>query len=652
MRSNLRLTIDEFSAVAIAAITVWLAGCSDSDTRSTNHADRAASDSPLSNHQSSGQEASAPRSTHQSPLHFTDITVTSGINFTMTCGKAPADEILEVNGGGLGLIDFDSDGDLDLFVANGATLADPEHGPGCRLYENLGKFQFNDITQQAKINVTRWANGVAIGDYDGDGFDDIFICCYGPNILLKNNGGKAFTDVTATAFPASEISNLKTQIPLWATSAAFGDIDNDGDLDLYVCNYLDFDHRNPPPRASYKNVQVMGGPHGLTPQNDILFENRGDGTFRDITRESNALAPRPSFGLNVVIVDVDDDGWQDITVANDSMPDFLFWNKSAGSSSPRFDEIGAISGMASNADGANQASMGMAIADLDANGLPDKFTTVFSSDVNALHLNITAKPGSGSKSASESASRSMPLFEDRAQKYGLAMISRPYLSWSCGFFDFDLDGDEDLFYVNGHVYPQATRESMDSEYLQPPMLFERTGERFNRVKPALPVNATTSAGADWLAQPHRDRNAVFADFDHDGDIDIIIGELNGPIRVMRNDAISDQKPDAGSAGRGWLIVELRDQRPQTKNHRALGSKIVLKTHASGKMSDVSEVHTQTRWLITGGGFQSSGAPYAHFGFGSPTNTANAALTLRWPDGVTQTIENVTPNQHLIVNRKE
>jgi hypothetical protein len=268
--------------------------------------------------------------------------------------------------------------------------------------------------------------------------DDLFIACYGPDILLHNAGGRKFVDVTKDA----GISDDR-----WGASAAFGDVDGDGDLDLYVCNYLEFDVKNRPPHAQYKGVEVMAGPHGLTPQHDFLYENLGNGTFKDVTEISGCQSPKPAFGLNLVILDFDNDGKQDIVVSNDSMPGFYFHNIGPVDGHPRFEEIGIISGIASNSDGINQAAMGIAIADVDGNGLPDKFTTVFSSDTNSLHMNINGK-----------------LFEDRSQQYGLAQISRPYLGWSCGFFDFDHDGDEDLFMVNGHVYPNATVESMDSEY--------------------------------------------------------------------------------------------------------------------------------------------------------------------------------------------
>lgn len=559
--------------------------------------------------------ATAP-SAKPSSIRFADVTSQSGIDMVMTCGdpNTPPEksEVLEVNGGGLGLIDFDNDGDLDLFVVNGATMDDTEHGPGCRLYENLGNLKFRDVTAKAGIDIHRWAMGVAVGDYDGDGFDDIYVCCYGPSILLRNTGDGRFVDVTKGAGVGSTG---------WSTSAAFGDVDGDGDLDLYVCRYLEFDVDHRPPRVMFKGVSVMAGPQGLRAEQDSLYENRGDGTFLDITASAGCMPKNAAYGLNVVILDFDRDGKQDIVVSNDSMANFFFHNIGPVEGHPRFEEIGTPSGIAANADGSYQASMGIAIADVDGNGFPDKFTTVFSSDTNALHMNTGGR-----------------LFEDRAQQYGLAMISRPYLGWSCGFFDFDHDGDEDLFMVNGHVYPQATMASMDSDYRQNPLLFERAGKRFNRITP--------EAGGAWLGEKHLDRNAVFADLDNDGDIDIIIGERNGPIRIMRNDIISSspQTPMQNPPG-DWLIVELKDDRQSTKNHRGLGSRIELIAHTP--QGDAR----QTRWLFTGGGFQSSGAPYVHFGLPATTPPSTVDLNIVWPDGLQQPLKNVALRQHVLVRRQ-
>lgn len=510
----------------------------------------------------------------------------TGLDVVMVSGGEPSQHILEVNGGGLGLIDFDRDGDLDLFVANGATLDDPESGPGSRLYENLGGLRFADATGKAGLSLRRWAMGSAVGDYDGDGFDDVYVTCYGPNVLLRNDHGR-LVDVTEGAGVGD---------PWWGTSAAFGDLDLDGDLDLYAVNYLDFDAAHPPGRSVFKGVPVMAGPHGLNARHDVLYENLGDGRFRDVTEAAGCLPAAPAYGLGAIILDFDGDGLPDIFVGNDSMPNFLFRNLGG----MRFEEVGLYAGIAADTDGGEQATMGIAVADVDGNALPDVFTTNFSSDNNTLHLNLDGS-----------------FFDDRTMQYGLGMISRPYLGWSCGFFDFDLDGDEDLLMFNGHVYPEASMQTMDSEYEQPPLLFERDGPRFHRV--------TDAAAGAFLLEPRRSRAAVFADLDDDGDVDAVTSELNGLIRILRND----------SPGGDWLIVEPRD---------AAGAAVLgcaVEVRGAGP--------AQRRWIY-GGGYQTSAAPYAHFGL--PPGAGDVTVRITWPDGTEQVLEEVTPRQHLVVRKED
>ena len=526
---------------------------------------------------------------HDPIFRFSTLVGEAGIDMTTTSGTEPSTQILEVNGGGLGLIDFDNDGDLDLFIANGATLNDPENGPGSRLFENLGNLRFQDVTADSGINLTRWAMGVAVGDFDGDRLDDLYITCYGQNVLLKNKGNGRFVDVTESAGVGDD---------RWGTSCAFGDIDNDGDLDLYVVNYLQFDAANPPGRSHFKGKEVMAGPHGLPAQHDILYENLGDGTFRDITAAAGCLPPQPRYGLGVILLDFDSDGRHDIFVGNDSMPNFLFRNLGE----QRFEERGVFSGVAANIDGGEQATMGIAVADVDANGYPDLFTTNFSSDTNTLHLNLDGA-----------------FFDDRTQQYGLALISRPYLGWSSGFYDFDLDGYEDLLMFNSHVYPQATMDAMDSDYQQTPLLFARNAGRFNRL--------TDPQIGTFLNQQHRDRGAVFADLDHDGDIDVIASELNGPIRLLRND----------HPGGNWLSIALNDKRESSRNHRGLGSRIEL-TYSNG---------IQRRWIYCGG-FQTSIAPEAHFGLAADVQEAAAIIV--WPDGYEQRIDSLQTRAHHVITR--
>ena len=526
-------------------------------------------------------------------LRFTTLgPADSGLDAVMTCGRLPSTQILEVNGGGLGLLDYDDDGDLDLFVANGATMEDPESGPGSRLYENVGGLRFRDVTRAAGIHVRRWAMGVAVGDYDGDGWDDVYLTCYGPNVLLRNTGG-SFVDVTGEAGVGD---------PRWGTTSAFGDIDGDGDLDLYAVNYLEIDVGDPPPPSRFQGQQVMAGPHGLVAQADVLYENLGDGTFREITAAAGCLSPPAAYGLGVVILDFDDDGRQDIFVGNDSMANFLFHNLGDG----RFEEVGMHSGVATNADGGEQATMGIGIADVDGNGFADVFTTNFSSDTNTLQLNLDGT-----------------FFDDRTTQYGLGMMSRPFLGWSCGFYDFDLDADEDLLIFNGHVYPQATMETMDSEYEQPPLLLARTQERFRAV--------VDSSSGPFLHEPRRDRVAVFGDLDDDGDVDVVVGELNGPIRVLRNDC----------PGGRWLIVELEDRRPSSANRRGLGSRIEV----------ISGARAQRRWIYNGG-FQASNPPAAHFGLpAAARRDSTLTVEVTWPDGHQQRLSGVEANQRVTVGRQ-
>ena len=533
----------------------------------------------------SGESGKAGTST----LHFTDVTEESGIDMLVTSGENPPTMLLEVKGSGMALVDYDSDGDPDVFFPNGATIPSPTRGPGCRLYENLGGMRFEDVTAKAGLTFRSWSYGASVGDYDGNGFDDIYITCYGKNALLKNTGDGRFAEVGAAA---------GVQGDAWSSASAFGDIDNDGDLDLYVVNYVGLDVTKPKPIANFLGARVFAGPMGLPTVPDVLYENLGDGAFRDISKSSGIHRRPPSWGLGVVILDFDGDARPDIYVGNDSKASFMFKGLGGG----EFEEVGILGGIAFNEDGAGQATMGIAIGDVDANGLPDVFTTNFMYDTNTLHVNL------GGMS-----------FEDRTRQYGLYVDGRPYLSWAANFFDLDHDTDEDLVFFNGHIYPRATCDEQNWDYGQPPVLYRRDGARFTR------LDADT-AGA-WLGEKHCDRCASFGDLDGDGDIDMIVCERNDRARVLRNDR------DGGN----WLIVSLKDARPG-HDHRGIGSKVVLRAGDS----------TQTRWLVSGVGFLAANQYIAHFGLAP--DTAMVDLEVTWTDGHVQTVTDVPAKKAFVVER--
>lgn len=525
----------------------------------------------------------------QSPWRFTEITPGCGLEFRMTCGAEPSRYILEVDGGGVALLDYDNDGDLDIFLANGAALESPEQGPGSRLYANRGDATFEDVTARVGLSVTRWAMGAAVGDADGDGWDDLYVTCYGPDILLKNDckpgGSGRFVDVTEVAGVAD---------PRWGTSAAFGDTDGDGDLDLYVANYLIFDVKNPPDRTGklFKGVEVMAGPAGLPSEHDAFYENLGDGRFRDVTTASGIVEKTQGYGLGVRMFDFDADGRLDIFVGNDSTENFLFRNLGGG----HFQDVAVVSGIAANAEGSTQATMGIALGDVDGNGFVDVFTTNFSSDTDTLHLNL----GDG-------------FFDDRTSQYGLGLVSRPFLSWGAGFYDFDLDGDEDLFIASGHVYPEARTHNIDSEYEQPVRLHERRGPRFER---------RTDLG-DMFAKKYSGRATAFGDLDGDGDVDIVMTTLNGPVHIFRNDI----------AATGRLAVALRGR---GGDRHAYGASVEL---ASGGTV------LGRRW-IGGGSYQSGDAPCAYFGI--PADRGDLELRVRWLDGQRSVHAGVQPGHAVLI----
>ncbi len=509
-----------------------------------------------------------------------DVTDQTGPHFTTTCGEPTPTQIVEVNGPGITLFHADSDGDLDIFVANGATMTAPKAGPGSRLFFNqlseTGTLQFKDVTPHSGIDLHAWATSATAFDLEGDGDEDLYVTCIGEDHLLRNDGHGHFVDIT---------SDAGVRVDGWSTGAAPGDIDGDGDLDLYITRYIAWDFGAPPiPPVSFRGEQVIAGPTGLPPQGDRLLLNNGDGTFIDATTSSTLADIPAAYGLNATILDLERDGTAEVLVGNDGMANHLLI---FDSTSPlRLHDVAHVRGFATNMSGATQATMGLAIADVDGTGTPDVFSSNFSSDTNTL-LSLEGT-----------------TFVDRTNAMAIGSPSRTLLGWTSRFIDFDLDGDEDLIVFNGHVYPNATPRTMNSSWKQSPLLLLRDGMRFRPLQPT---------EGSWLEQRAEHRAAAFGDLDGDGDLDMVSAQRCGPVQVIENRSTSRMQT---------MVVQLHDDRPDSGNPRGLGARI----------STQGPNGIQTRWMLPETDFQGFSAAQVHFA----VPDIKTVITVDWPDGVTTT----------------
>ena len=523
----------------------------------------------------------APSRASDHAITLVDVAAQAGVTLLNVSGGLSKDYIVEINGNGAAFFDYDNDDDLDLLVVNGSTLDTFKQGgsPMVVLYENDGRGAFDDVTPGRGLDTLGWGMGTCAADYDNDGFQDVYVTAFGPNVLFRNNGDDTFADVTPTAGVGDAH---------WGSNCAFGDYDRDGYVDLYVANYLTFDDEQVPKRGDasgcrYLGIEVACGPVGLPGEPDTLYRNNGDGTFTDVTEAAGVHGP-DYYGFGVVFADLNDDGWPDIYVANDSEPNFLFSNNGDGT----FSEDGLVAGVALSATGREQAGMGVDDGDYDGNGRLDLIVTHFSGDYTTLYENSDAG-----------------FFSDVSSAAGIAPPTLPYLGWGVGLVDIDNDGLLDIFVANGHVVPEVDQQGLTTTYLQRNQLFHNQGDtRFRDV--------TDEVGGGLLVEKST-RGAAFGDYDNDGDIDVLLINLNDRPTLLRNDT---------AGGRHWVTLRLAGTE---SNRDGIGAKVTVE--AGGR--------TQTAEVRSGSSYLSHNDMRVHFGLGGSNRVTK--LEIRWPSGLVETV---------------
>jgi hypothetical protein len=535
-----------------------------------------------------------------SPVQFVDVAQKAGLNIPNVWGGiAQKRLIIETKGSGLAFFDYDNDGWLDIYLTNGNRL--DAHWPAgqepiSHLYQNNRDGTFSDVTHKSGLGRTGWQTGVCVGDYDNDGWDDLFCCFWGHNILFHNNGNGTFTDVTHK-------SGLAQEKGRWATGCNFLDYDRDGHLDLFVCNFIKLDPDRIPSAndmsfCQWKGVPTMCGPRGLPGDTNALYHNNGDGTFTDVSEKAGILKPGPRYSISATSYDFDNDGWPDIYVAVDSEPSILFHNNHDGT----FTDLAVMAGCAYNEDGHEQAGMGLAVADYDCDGWFDIFKTNFADDTCDLYHNN----GDGT-------------FSDLSFSSGVG-INNNYVAWGCGFIDYDNDGWADIVQVNGHVYPEVDNYNFGEAFKNPRLVYRNLGNGHFQ-----DVSALMGPG---ISERFSSRGAAFGDYDNDGCMDVLILNMNDLPSLLRN---------IGGNKQNWIKIKLVGTRC---NRTAIGARVRVTT---GKHIQMDEVHSGTSVM-------SQSDLRLHFGLGK-LDTVDS-IEVKWP--TTQKIERfeqIKANQILTIREE-
>jgi enediyne biosynthesis protein E4 len=542
-------------------------------------------------------------------MTFVDVTSKAGLAGAENTfgGVDTKNYLVEETGCGAAFFDYDHDGWLDIFLVNGTTFegAAANKAPRSYLFHNNCNGTFTDVSAKAGLVRTGWGQGCCVGDYDSDGFDDLFVTYWGQNVLYRNNGDGTFMDVTEKA------GLLQAgPVPRWNTGACFLDYDLDGNLDLFVANYVTFDPNKAPAHGAnqyclYHGIPTACGPQGLGGGTNILYRNRGDGTFEDVSEKSGVAnqprgvrtllsvtqswRPIGSYGFTVVAADFDNDGWPDIYVACDTAPSRLYHNNHDGT----FTEMGIEAGCAFNEDGQGQAGMGVAVGDYDDDGWLDIVKTNFADETTNLYRNN----GNGT-------------FHDVVFQAGLGMNTK-YLGWGVGLEDFDNDGWKDIFIANGHVFPEVSQRKLHVTYKERKIVYRNLGNgRFGDV--------TAKCGSSVM-EPRPSRGCAFGDFDNDGDVDVLVNNINEPPSLLRND---------GGNRNNWVKIKCIGTR---SNRSAIGTRVRV----------VTGQHSQIEEVMSGGSYVSQNDLRLHFGLGRAKKVD--LIELRWPSGLKESFRDVTVN---------
>jgi len=533
-------------------------------------------------------------------VNFVDAAKEAGLRTkTIFGGEHKNKYLLETTGCGVAFYDYDNDGWLDIFFVNGWRLEGFPSGqePTSRLFKNNRDGTFTDVTVKAGLLHSGWGQAVCVGDYDNDGNDDLFVTYFGKNVLYHNNGNGTFTEVSEKAGVAGDGKR-------WNTGCTFFDYDRDGNLDLFVANYIDMDLRTAPVPESgpclYKGVMVACGPPGLTGGKNILYHNNGDGTFTDVSEKAGVFSAQGTYGLGVLAADLDNDGWPDLYVADDSTASVLYQNKKNGT----FVDIATEAGCALSADGKPQAGMGISAGDYDLDGNLDLVKTNFAGDTPTLYHNLGGA-----------------TFEDTTYQAGLGKHTQ-YLGWGCGFFDMDNDGWLDILICDGHVYPEVEQLKTEAGYAQRKLLYRnlRNG-RFEDV--------SYDAGPG-ISDPTASRGCAFGDFDNDGDLDVVVNTVNDYPQLLRCDS---------KTGNNWIKVKLIG----TKSNRSgIGTRLKCVSSPAGEKGP----HQQIDEVRSSSGYFSHNDMRIHFGLGKAEKVD--VLELRWPSGIVEVLRDLKPNQLIYV----